>query len=110
MQPSLFTPVWHNPDFLVNKSPMTGTKWKEKGITHLLHIFENKTLLTFQQLMQKYGIDKGQYLQYTQLKHTIKTEINISNTNLEQPPLLNSINKTFNSNFCLPLIPPYLSQ
>ena len=92
------TPIWHNPDFTANKLPLTGTEWEKKGITHLHHIFDHNTLLTFQQLMDIYDIPKQQYLQYIQLKHSIKSKIDISSAHLEQHPLLDSINKIAKSN------------
>ena len=59
-------PIWHNPDF---------------------------TLLTFQQLIDTYDIRKQQYLQCIQLKHLIKAKMDTSSIHLEQPPLLDNINK-----------------
>lgn len=61
ISPTTQTPIWKNPDFTANKSPLTGTKWKEKGITHLHHIFNRNTLLPFQQLID--------LLIHTALKH-----------------------------------------
>ena len=92
MTPCAHTPIWHNPDIIINKSPIVGTKWKEKGITHLHHLFKNNTLLSFQVLVQKYNIGKEQYLKYYQLKSTLKAKIYISNNSLQPPPLMENIN------------------
>ena len=85
-------PYGTKPDILINKSPIVGTKWKEKGITHLHHLFKNNILLSFQELVQKYIIGKEQYLKYHQIKSALKAKINISNNSLQPPPLMENIN------------------
>ena len=55
-------------------------------------LFENDTLLSFQEQVQRYSIGKEQYLKYHQLKNAIKAKINISNNLLQPPPLMEDIN------------------
>lgn len=58
LEPSLLSPIWHNPDFEINKKPLHLNNWEAKGITHLRHIFQNDTILTFSELLAKFEIKK----------------------------------------------------
>lgn len=81
--PSKLTPIWNNPAFTCNKKTLNLLTWKDKGITHLQHLFINGKYLTFADLVQEYGITNKHFLQYLQVKEAIKTTINISKANLD---------------------------
>lgn len=36
--------IWHNSDFTINPSPLNNTKWKEKVISHLHHLFSSNSI------------------------------------------------------------------
>ena len=50
ISPSKHTPIWNNPDFIINK---------KQGITHLKHLFHNNPLVSSPHLVQKYGIGEN---------------------------------------------------
>ncbi|CAJ1048216.1 LINE-1 retrotransposable element ORF2 protein [Xyrichtys novacula] len=87
LAPSLFTPIWHNLDFISNKQSLYFSTWVEKGITHLKHIFNNNTLVPFSLLVQKFGIRSHQFLQYLQVSSSIQSSMKNKNINLDLPPL-----------------------
>lgn len=91
------TPIWNNPDFTCNNKTLNFNTWKNKGITHLQHIFVSGNFSTFEDLVQKFGITAKQFLQYLQIKSSIKSSIksttNTPMVNLElAPPISQLIN------------------
>lgn len=81
--PSKFTPICNNPNLTSHKKPLNSRTWKDKRITHLQHIFHNGKLSIFVDLVQKFGINNKHFLQYLQIKSSIKSTINTSMVNLE---------------------------
>lgn len=79
-----YTPIWHNPDFQLHSHPLHFPLWDKKGITHLHHLFENNIFISFQTLNQKYGVGRGEFLHYQQIKHTIQSKAILT----LQPPLI----------------------
>ncbi|KAF7647462.1 hypothetical protein LDENG_00171950 [Lucifuga dentata] len=67
----MYAPVWNNPDFQINKSTLYFSTWEQKGITHLLHLFQDK-FMSFKNMIQKFGITGGNFLHYHQVKHVMK--------------------------------------
>lgn len=84
LKPHINSPIWYNPDFTINKNPLNNINWKEKGITHLHHLFTGNTFATFIELTQKYNLGKEQYYYYLQIRNSIKTTI--GNKDIAQPP------------------------
>ena len=68
ISPTEHTPIWNNPDFLINRIPLNFKSWIAKSITHLKHIFHEHKLIQFSDFVQKYAIREHQYLEYVQLK------------------------------------------
>lgn len=96
--PCKFTPLWHNPDFHIRKTPIHFHTWEEKGITHLHHLFNNNNFMTFQDLSQKYAIENQQSFYYIQLKTIIRNKINIRNNTLTPPQISEEIMQIGNDN------------
>lgn len=83
---SLHSPVCNNPDFTIDKKKKKTFNfifWIIKGITHLCHVIQNKTFISFHNLIQNLVIDSSPFLKYFQLKSVIlckfkKTPINLT--------------------------------
>uniref|UniRef100_A0A672Z074 Reverse transcriptase zinc-binding domain-containing protein n=1 Tax=Sphaeramia orbicularis TaxID=375764 RepID=A0A672Z074_9TELE len=93
LAPCRLSPMWHNPDFQLYNTPVYFPSWQHKGITHLHHLFENNQFISFNTLIQKYGVGRDQFLQYQQLKSIIKSKINTSNNILQSSYLSEEIFK-----------------
>lgn len=85
------TPIWNNPDFLVNKKPLYFAQWILKGITHLQHVFHNNSVTSFSHLVQKYCIGDNHFFEFIQIKSCIASIINVKSHDLEPPPLISNI-------------------
>ena len=53
--PSTSTPVWHNPDFQLNKSPLHFNTWEQKGMTNLYDLFQDTSFKTWSRSMGSEG-------------------------------------------------------
>lgn len=89
----MHTRLWHNPDLQLNKSPPHFSTWKQKGITHLHHLFQDHSFISFHDLIQRYGLRGGQFIQYLQIKSIIKNKISIIGNILQPPQLTEQIMK-----------------
>ena len=87
LQPGILSPVWHNPDFANNKIPLYHSTWAEKGVTHLHHLLQDNTLMTYTNLFGTFEISNGNFLQYLQVKSTITRRIPALQTTLQPPDL-----------------------
>ncbi|KAI2645914.1 LINE-1 retrotransposable element ORF2 protein [Labeo rohita] len=96
LTPHINSPIWNNPDFTINHSPLSNNKWKEKGITHLHHLFPGNTFITFTELMQRFNLGKEHYYYYLQIKNSIKTTTGINDI-AQPPPILKRISTISNS-------------
>ncbi len=47
LSPCTLTPPWQNPDLWINNQPIKCKKWRDKGITHLHHLFTNNLLSSY---------------------------------------------------------------
>ena len=56
LDPCALSPIWHNPDFVNNKTTLYFKTWDEKGITHLHQIFDDNALMTDTKLFQTFQI------------------------------------------------------
>lgn len=91
-----FTPLWHNPEFMIQNKPLYFPTWAQKGITHLHHLFENQHFMSFNTLTQKYGVGREQFLQYQQLRLQIKDKTTLTNNTLQPSQLIEEILKINN--------------
>ena len=93
LEPCALSPIWHNPDFVNNKTTLHFKTWEQKGITHLHHIFQDNTLMTDTKLFQTFEMGKNNFLQYLQLKNSIKKRIPIQENTLKPPDLFTHVKK-----------------
>lgn len=94
--PCKYTPIWHNPDFHINNTPLHYHTWEEQasshGITHLQHLFTNNKFITFTQLTDQYKLDgSNNNFKYLQIRSIIQSKINITNNTLTPSQLLQDI-------------------
>ena len=98
LQPGVLSPIWHNPDFVNNKTPLYLNTWAEKGVTHLYHLFDDNILMAYADLFRTFEITNGNFLQYLQVKKTITSRIpSLQNTfqptDLQPPEFVKHIAK-----------------
>lgn len=67
-------PLWQNQNFPDLCGHPDSTWWAHFGITHLSHIFEENTLLPFESIRHKYGIENKFFFKYLLLRHALKTQ------------------------------------
>ena len=59
LAPCRYTPIWHNPDFKLHKTPVYFPSWQQRGLTHLHHLFENNEFVSFNALIHpKYRVGR----------------------------------------------------
>ncbi len=80
------TPIWNNPDILLNNNMINFTDWSCKGIKYLEHIFEGTDFIPFDKLIKQYGINKNRFLEYQQIKSIVKRKFKSNHINLQIPP------------------------
>uniref|UniRef100_A0A3B1K755 Reverse transcriptase domain-containing protein n=1 Tax=Astyanax mexicanus TaxID=7994 RepID=A0A3B1K755_ASTMX len=105
--PCIFTPIWHNPDFLINNKTFIFPKWEKKGIRQLKDVFENNSLCSFADLCRKYALKQKYFLQYLQLKNVLSSRINIKQNSLTPPPLIQYVHSGEKKNFVIKTIQKY---
>uniref|UniRef100_A0A3B3HTW8 Reverse transcriptase domain-containing protein n=1 Tax=Oryzias latipes TaxID=8090 RepID=A0A3B3HTW8_ORYLA len=66
--PCKLTPIWNNPDILINKNMIHFASWKNKGIQQFQHIIQNRKFMSLSTLSSTYGININKFLEYQQLK------------------------------------------
>ncbi len=71
------TPIWNNPDILLNNNMINFTDWSCKGIKYLEHIFEGTDFIPFDKLIKQYGINKNRFLEYQQIKSIVKGNLSL---------------------------------
>ncbi len=71
------TPIWNNPDILLNNNMINFTDWSCKGIKYLEHIFEGTDFIPFDKLIKQYGINKNRFLEYQQIKSIVKRNLSL---------------------------------
>ncbi len=64
-----YTPIWNNPDFLVDRKPLNFLSWISKGITHVEDINHNNILVSLPYLDQKYGTGENHFFELMQIKN-----------------------------------------
>lgn len=65
---SVFTPIADNPDFLPGAIDSAFQRWAAKGISSLGDLFVGPTLMSFNQVVEKYGISRNDLFCYFQVR------------------------------------------
>ena len=68
---SVFTPIADNPDFPPGTLDKAFKRWTAKGIVSLGDLFVGPTLMTFNQVMEKYDIPRNDLFRYFQVRNFI---------------------------------------
>ena len=63
--------LWSNPKLQIAKSPVLWREWVSRGILFLDDLFEDNTLLSFELLKDKFGLNNNQFWRYLQLRHML---------------------------------------
>uniref|UniRef100_A0A3B3I4T3 Reverse transcriptase domain-containing protein n=1 Tax=Oryzias latipes TaxID=8090 RepID=A0A3B3I4T3_ORYLA len=97
IQPCKMTPIWNNPDILINKKIIHFPAWQAGGIKQLEHIIIDRRFITPQELQDKHGIYN--FLEYQQLKSIITKKFKYRDNDLKLPDVVTtlinfSMNKT----------------
>lgn len=98
---SVFTPIADNPDFLPGNLDRAFKCWAAKGIASLGDLFIGPTLMTFNQVMEKYGISRNDPFRYFQVRDYIIKDTSLladmSVTQREKQVLLSQGNTSIRS-------------
>lgn len=89
--PCKFSPIWHNPDFGVNKIPIYFRTWEETGINQLQHLFKEDTFMSYENIVQDFQIIGVNFLQYNKIRAAIKSKLPSLMGTLDPPPFVNRI-------------------
>lgn len=84
--PCKLSPIWNNPDILLNRKIIHFTAWYDKGIRRLEHIIQDNHVISFDRIVEMYNIEKNKYLEYLQVKSVIQNKLNIKESGLELSP------------------------
>lgn len=71
---TLQSAIWNNKNTIINKSAFSFTKWKDRGITLLLHSFKDDAFINSEHLMQNWhwkSLISGIFANKNQQKKTI---------------------------------------
>uniref|UniRef100_A0A3B3CST2 Reverse transcriptase domain-containing protein n=1 Tax=Oryzias melastigma TaxID=30732 RepID=A0A3B3CST2_ORYME len=89
--PCKMTPIWNNPDILINKKMLHFPAWQAGGVTLLEHLIIDRRFITPQELQDKHGINH--FLEYQQLKSIITKKVKYNDNDLKLPELVTSFFK-----------------
>lgn len=64
--PSVLTPIWNNPMFLINNRTFAFSSWIERGVTSLGQLFNDGLFVTFDHIKKEYNIPDHCYFQFIQ--------------------------------------------
>ena len=59
--------LWNNSKIVDRKIPFMYKSWLDKGIRYVYHLVEGTRFLTFHELLQKYNIDRNDFIKYHRL-------------------------------------------
>lgn len=87
---SALTPIKNNPDFPPGTDDSGFNLWNSLGIVRLKDIFEDSSLLSFEQLSAKFNLPKHNFFRYLQLRDFIgkKTTLYTDNSKTEIEKIL----------------------
>lgn len=68
---SPLAPILGGPDFLPGSLDQGFRTWYTHGLARLGDLFAGQTLLSFQQIQQRYGLHKNEFFRYLQIRHFV---------------------------------------
>ena len=68
---SCFSPIWGNEHFSPANNDMGFKAWLSKGIVNLLDLYNDNTLMSFDELKAKYDVPQKHFFKYLQLRSFI---------------------------------------
>ena len=75
---SPLTAIQGNPDFPPGLNDQGFNFWSDSGITTLNNLFDGPTLMSFDQIQQKYGLPRGHFFRYLQVRDFILRNTTLS--------------------------------
>ena len=92
---SCFSPIWGNEHFSPATNDMGFKAWLSKGIVNLLDLYNDNTLMSFDELKARYDVPQKHFFKYLQLRSFILKSLKNS---VQQPPM--STLETFSTKTC----------
>lgn len=68
---SRYCPIWGNAKFIPGRTDVGFKLWAEKGIKHIKDLYMEDRLMSFQEVITKYGISKNNFFRYLQIRSFI---------------------------------------
>lgn len=81
---SRFTPIYGNSNFTPGKADAGFKIWFNQGIKNVCDLYQNDSLMSFEQLKNKFDIPSKHFFKFLQIRHFIATR---QNNSLKMPPL-----------------------
>lgn len=86
---SQFSPIWGNKNFTPGTKDLGFKLWADRGISRIIDLYENDTLLSFPEIKQRFDIEPKHFFKYLQIRSFITETQNSLN-----PPSLNTLERT----------------
>lgn len=71
---SCFTPIWRNDSFKPGRQDVGFKQWIDLGISKMKDLFNDHTLMSFQQLVDKYNLPRKHFFKYLQIRSFIHAQ------------------------------------
>lgn len=72
---SSFTPIWGNENFKAGRCDMGFKHWTEKGLSKIKDLYNEGTLMSFQQLIDKHDLPRKHFFKYLQIRSFIYSQM-----------------------------------
>ena len=95
---SPLTSIQGNPDFPPGLNDPGFNTWRDGGVTTLGNLFNGPTLMSFVQIQQKYGLPRGQFFRFLQVRDFILRRTTLL-TNIDTSPIERALSMDFTSGF-----------
>lgn len=84
-----YSPIWENNHYMEIAKIPYGRKWKQYGLSHMTHIFQDGKLRSFSELREAFRLPLSMHFYYQQLKHAIAAQGGPETLTLEPAPVFN---------------------
>ncbi len=82
---SYFAPIWGNDSFKPGRCDAGFKHWMDKGISKIADLYSEGTLMSFQQLIDKYNLPRKHFFKYLQIRSFIYSQIKTTSVPHCQP-------------------------